>query len=87
MGAIPPAAVQVPLKFQLAAVEHDVVVIGAGLSGLEAARNIHRAGLSILFLRLIRSSDEDHCRVRNKLLGQSYDSKTMLINITLHHTL
>jgi len=87
MGAIPPAAVQVPLKIQLAAVEYDVVVIGAGLSGLEAARNIHRAGLSALFLKLIRSSNEYHCGVRNKLLGQSYDSKTMHINITLHHTL
>jgi monoamine oxidase len=50
MGAIPPAAVQVPLAIQLAAVEYDVVVIGAGLSGLEAARNIHRAGLSVLVL-------------------------------------
>jgi len=87
MGAIPPAAVQVPLKIQLAAVEYDVVVIGAGLSGLEAARNTPRAGLSALFLRLIRSSDKVHCGVRNKLLGQSYDSKTMHINITLHRTL
>ena len=76
MGAIPPAAVQVPLKIQLAAVEYDVVVIGAGLSSLGAARNIHKAGLSALSLRLIRSSDEDHCGVRDKLLGQSYDSKT-----------
>lgn len=50
MGAIPPAAVQVPLKIQLAAVEYDVVVIGAGLSGLEAARNIHKSGLSVLVL-------------------------------------
>jgi monoamine oxidase len=50
LGAIPPAAVQVPFKIQLAAVEYGVVVIGAGLSGLEAARNIHRAGLSALVL-------------------------------------
>jgi len=49
-GRHPPAAVQVPLAIQLAAVEYDVVVIGAGLSGLEAARNIHRAGLSVLVL-------------------------------------
>ncbi|RDL32436.1 uncharacterized protein BP5553_08892 [Venustampulla echinocandica] len=85
MGAIPAAAVQVPLKIQLAAIEYDVVVIGAGLSGLEAARNIHtELDLVPWFLRLIRSSDEDHCGVRNKLLGQSYDSKTMHINITLH---
>jgi monoamine oxidase len=88
MGVIPLAAVQVPLKIQLAAVEYDVVVIGAGLSGLEAARNIHRAGLSALVLEANSlSSDEDHCGVRNKLLGQSYDSKTMHINITLHRTL
>ena len=44
------AAVQVPLAIQLAAVEYDVVVIGAGLSGLEAARNIHKSGLSVLVL-------------------------------------
>jgi monoamine oxidase len=50
MGAIPPAAVQVPLEIQLAAVEYDVVVISARLSGLEAARNIHRARLSALVL-------------------------------------
>ncbi len=50
MGAIPSAAVQVPLAIQLVAVEYDVVVIGAGLSGSEAARNIHRAGLSVLVL-------------------------------------
>src|ERR1700733_14644339 len=50
MGAIPPAAVQVTLGIQFAAVEYDVVVIGAGLSGLEAARNIHKAGLSVLVL-------------------------------------
>jgi monoamine oxidase len=50
MGAIPPAAVQVTLKIQLAAVEYVVGVIGAGLSGLEAARNIHSAGLSVLVL-------------------------------------
>ena len=41
---------QVPLKIQLAAVEYDVVIIGAGLSSLEAAQNIHRAGLRALGL-------------------------------------
>ena len=41
---------QVPLAIQLAAVEYDVVVIGTGLSGLEAARNIHKSGLSVLVL-------------------------------------
>jgi ribulose 1,5-bisphosphate synthetase/thiazole synthase len=45
MAAIPPAAVQVPLAIQLAAVEYDVILIGAGLSGLEAARNIPRLDL------------------------------------------
>jgi folate-dependent tRNA-U54 methylase TrmFO/GidA len=81
--------VHVLLKIQLAAVEYGIVVVGAGLNGSEAARNIHRAGLTIVpwFWRLIRSSDEDHCGVSNKLLGQSYDSKTMHINITLHRTL
>jgi monoamine oxidase len=53
MAAIPPAAVQVPLAIQLAAVEYDVVVFGAGLSGLEAARNIHKSGLSVLVLGFI----------------------------------
>jgi monoamine oxidase len=56
MGAIPPAAVQVPLKIQHTAVEYDYVVIGAGLSGLEAAQNTHRAGLSALVLEATRNS-------------------------------
>jgi hypothetical protein len=49
-GRHPTCSCASPLAIQLAAVEYGVVVIGAGLSGLEAARNIHKSGLSVLVL-------------------------------------
>jgi monoamine oxidase len=50
VAAIPPPTVQIPLAIRPAAVEYDVVVVGAGLSGLEAARNVQNAGLRVIVL-------------------------------------